>query len=140
MQEKTHIEIKPLKSSRQVLSWLCPDAIVEPLDKYQTWSRTIFRFVLGIITIAIVVISNPMLFFNHTPTNNINEFFFAFFQFDVTMYVLSAVIATFKLDPKLASLFRNLEEIYRACKHLTINSLVPILSRISSKNLKKNLN
>lgn len=114
MEIKTDIKMKPLKTGRQLFSWFRTDAIDEQLNKHQLLSRRIFRFSLLIIVTAIVIVSNLSLFSNHTSKSELGELFFEFFQFDLTLYAISAIIVTF--DPKIASLFRKLENICSACK------------------------
>lgn len=108
--------MKPLESSRQIFSWFNSDVIDEPLTKYQTMSRQIFRFLLVVISTLFMVALNAPLFINHHTLTDIDEFFFGIFLFDITLYAVSALTATFVWGSKLALLFRSLEYIYNACK------------------------
>lgn len=112
---------KPLKMGRQMFSWFCLDVIDEPLNKNRMLSRQIFRILFIGIFIILAVAANSPLLTNHMSVNDINEIFFEIFQFDLTSYTASAIIATFVWGSKLASIFRNLEHIYNACKGLLLS-------------------
>lgn len=108
--------MRPLETGRQIFSWFCSDAIEDPLNKYQTLARQIFRFLFVVISITITVASNSLLFPNQITAISIDELFFGLYQFITTLYAASSSIATFAGGPKFASLFRSLERIYNACK------------------------
>lgn len=118
MENKTHKKVKPLEIGRQMFSWICTDAIEVPLNKYQTLARQIFRFVFVIMVITSTVATNSSLFINHITLNDIDELIFGFYQLITTLYGASASIAIFIWGAKLASLFRNLDNIYYACNSL----------------------
>lgn len=119
MQNKTHIEMKPLQTGRQIFSWFRTDAINEPLNKYQMLERKVFRFIFGVLFIAMFLATNSSLIINYASVNGVDELFFEIFQLDLTLYIVSALIAMRK--PKLAPLFQSLENICNACKqHTTI--------------------
>lgn len=118
MHNKAKIKMIPLKTGRQIFSWFCIDAIDEPLNKYQVLARHIFQFSFVIIFAVMTVSVNASLFSNYNSVNDVRELFYGFYQFISTLYVVSAVITTFVRGPKLASLFRNLENIYNACEIL----------------------
>lgn len=116
MEKKTHSRIKPLQTGQQLFSWFCPGVIDESLNKYQTLARQIFQFTFAVIFAAITVVSNLSLLTKHTSTNDLAELFFELSQLIEILHDISVIIATFALGSKLASLFRNLEDIYNACK------------------------
>lgn len=108
--------MKLLKTGRQVLSWFCTEAIDEPLNGDQVRWRKIFRFIFKVISTAIFIASNLSLLTHHTSVNDANAFFFGLYQLNITLHGATAVITTFTVGPKLASLFRNLENIYNTCE------------------------
>lgn len=122
MEEKTKVEIeikiqiKPLETGRQIYSWFCTDAIGGPLTKNEVLARQGFRFIFGTsFIIGWGAAVNASLLRNYSSVNGIDELFLEFFQLDLTLYLVSATIATFNC-PQLASLFGHLESIYSACK------------------------
>lgn len=122
--------MKPLKTCRKLFSWFCPEVIEQPLNKNQLRSREAFRFMIEVIAVATAFIFNSLLLTNHISVNDIDSVFFGFSQFNGTLYVTSLIIGTFKSGPKLASLFRSLDNIYETCKNL------PALPNISKLKLK----
>lgn len=116
MQEKPEIGVKPLQTGRQIYSWFCTDAASDPLNRHQVLARHIFRFIFTTGFIAAGVVVNASLLINYTSVNGIDEPFFELIQLDLSLYGISAAIATFR--PKLASLFGHLDSIYKACKAL----------------------
>lgn len=112
---KIHIRMKPLETGRQMFAWFCSDAIDEPLNKYQVLARRIFRYIFLIFSVATSVVTNVFLL---SSVNGVDDFFFGIFQFTVSMDAMSGIIAIFVSGSKLASVFRNLENIYNACKNL----------------------
>lgn len=118
VQKKIEIKMKIFETGRQVLSWFCTDAIDEPLNKYDLLWRKIFRVVFKVISTAIYAASNLSLLGNLYSANDIDEIFFGFYQFNITSHGASAVVVIYSIASKLSSLFRNLEDIYRACTEL----------------------
>lgn len=119
MANGAHITAKPLETGRIFFSWFCTDAIDDPLTKHQMLARRIFRFFYAILCTVLIVIFNAFLFLNYkSMMNDTNELFFGLFQMDSTLESLACVFAIFISGRKLASLFRNLDQIYNACKNL----------------------
>lgn len=120
MQKWTDSKMEPLKTARQICSWFCGDVISESLSNYQVRYRRIFRFIFAAIFTAANVASNLSLFVNFTSmiNTNIGDFFFAFYQFNMSLHAVSAFVTIYTMGPKLSVLFRNLENIYIACKNL----------------------
>lgn len=112
----THLKMKPLQTSRQIFSWFCVDAIDGPLNQYQTMVRKIFPFIFGFVVTAIATAINLPLVLNHTSSNGIDDLFFGLYQLVATFFATSVIIATFISGPKLALLFRSLDNIYNTCK------------------------
>lgn len=108
--------MRPLQTSRRILSWFCVRAIDGPLNRNETLAKKIFPFILGIIATAIVVAVNSSLLPNYTSSNGIDDLFFGLYQLVAAIFATSVVIATFMSGPKLASLFRSLDNIYQTCK------------------------
>lgn len=119
IQNKTEIKMKILGTGRQILSWFCTDAIDGPLTKHQMLLRKNFRLVFKVISTAVYAASNLSLLRNLCSGNDIDEIFFGFYQFNITSHGASAVVVIYAISSKLSSLFRNLEDIYNACKDLT---------------------
>lgn len=124
MQNWMEINMEPLKTARQLFSWFCGDVIFESVTEYQVRSRRMFRFVFAVIFIAMIVASNLSLFLNFTAmiNNNIGDFFFALYQFNISLHAVSAFITTYTVGSKLSILFQSLENIYIACKNLLFGS------------------
>lgn len=118
MPKRAYKKIKPLKTGRKLISWFCPEIIDKPLNTKQTLARQIFRFIFAIIVIASAAIANSFLLTKHISVNNIDELFTEFYQFSITLVETTSIVVTFKLGPKLPSLFQNLDNIYNACKYL----------------------
>lgn len=124
MQGRLHRRFRPLRKCRKMFSWFCADVIDKRLSKSQVRSRKIFRFMIGVITIASAVIANSFLAINGFSANDIDELFLGFYQFMITMMEITSIIVTIKLGPKLPSLFRNLDKIYCACEALLLIHLL----------------
>lgn len=117
MHGKTHRKMKPLKRCRKMFTWFCADVIYKPLNEKQVRLRKIFRFMIGVFTIASAVIANSSLAINRFSANDIDELFVRFFQFMITLIEITSVIVMIKLSPSLPSLFRNLDKIHNACEN-----------------------
>lgn len=121
MANEAHSTVTPLETGRQLFSWFCVDAIDEPLSKYQLLARKVFKVFYGVLCAVLIVIFNASLFQNFTlMMNNTNELFYGFFQLNSTLEALACVFAMYISGRQLASLFRNLGNIYNACKNLLL--------------------
>lgn len=120
MEKDNDIKLIPLETGRRLYSWFCTDAIYVPLNKHQVRSRTIFRFIFGVVFTATYVASNLSLLSNQTSLNDASDFFFALYQFNISMHAVSSFFTTFTVGPKLASVFQKLENIYNTCKGLLL--------------------
>lgn len=118
MPKKTRRKIKPLKTGRKLLSWFSLDVTDKPLNKKQSMARQIFRILFGMAITASAVIANSFILTNHISMQNTDELFIDFYQFIVSLVVMTLIIVTCKLASTLPSLFRNLENIYDTCKYL----------------------
>lgn len=123
MANEAHTKVKPLEIGREMLSWFCTDAIDEPLSKDQMLATQIFRLFYAVVCTVLIIIFNAFQFQNFTLTmsgihGDINGLFFGLFQSNATLEALSCVCAIFISGPKLASLFRSIDNIYNTSENL----------------------
>lgn len=105
--------MKPLMTNRRILNWLniCSDR--ETTCKFVKMIRNWFTVIFLFVQLSLLV--GSVLFFIKYWSINLADAFFAFFEIDATIGLISTTMVAIMLRKNITAIFQYLGRIYTAC-------------------------
>lgn len=108
----SEVKMRPLITSQRMLIWLCLCPGDENISKRDKFHHILFTFTLYVI--AIITFACSAAHFSMYLRIDLEKSLYSLFQISAVISVTYTTITVFFLRHKIAAIFMNLSEIYKA--------------------------